>query len=59
MDKYNLDIMFSDKIKESISGDNERDHPVCDDILLELLKELGFNKTVDEYNKVSANFWYA
>lgn len=39
--------------------DNEVIHGQYDEILLELLKELGYEKIVKMYEKESENFWYA
>jgi len=41
-----------------LSGyDKEEDHVKADDILCVLLRELGYDKVVDEFNKLEK--WYA
>ncbi len=42
---------------EAMSGDFESDHGKADDILCELLKQLGFGETVAAFEKVGK--WYA
>lgn len=49
------------KIKEGHERyyDNEVIHSQFDALLLELLKELGYQKIVELYEKEEMNFWYA
>ena len=58
--------MNSEKLKEKyinllkeqqISWDDEMAHVEADNLVCELLKELGFEEVVKEYDKVSK--WYA
>jgi phosphomannomutase len=49
---------YVDKMKEQIlNNDTEEAHGQADDLLCELLRQLGFNSVVDEYEKVHK--WYA
>ena len=38
-------------------GDKERDHGEADELLCGLLRELGYQEVVDEYNNIEK--WYA
>lgn len=53
-----LDDMYAKSIQNSCNtGDNERDHAEADEIVCNLLKELGFHKVVEAYEDVGK--WYA
>lgn len=39
--------------------DNESMHCFADDVLCDLLEELGYEDVVEVYKKLSTNFWYA
>ena len=39
--------------------DEERLHRICDEILIELIKELGYKKIVEKYEEAKFYFWYA
>ena len=45
------------KAFEDTEGDTEAAHSLYDDILCELLLELGYNKLVDRFNALER--WYA
>lgn len=47
----------NDIISDCMSGDNEADHSKADHALVKLLRELGYNRTVEAWNKVGK--WYA
>lgn len=48
-----IDKMYADKIEtECFNGDWESDHMRADDILIELLKKLGYINTANAYRKV-------
>lgn len=48
-----LDNMYAERIQDSCqSGDTKRDHVKADDIVCNLLEELGFNKVVEAYEDV-------
>lgn len=57
-DKY-IEIMKQKT--EKYNNDNETLHIILDDLLLDLLKELGYEKLVKLYTEVSEEmpFWYA
>lgn len=53
-----LDNMYAECIQNScFTGDDEHDHAEADEIVCNLLKELGFNKVVETYEDVGK--WYA
>ena len=45
--------------EEDFIGDEEAYHGTFDGLLCDLLKELGYEKIVEEYDKASEWFWYA
>jgi len=54
----NRDRAFAERIeKEAMHGDNETDHVTADDLLCELLTDIGCVKTVGAYRAVGK--WYA
>lgn len=57
MKKQELIVKFVEKIKKTERLDTELAHIEDDEILCELLRELGYGKVVDEYKKKSK--WYA
>lgn len=53
-----LDNIYAECIQSScFTGDDEHDHAEADEIVCNLLKELGFNKVVKTYEDVGK--WYA
>ena len=53
-----IEQSYVDKLKKAYDyEDIEGSHYKYDDLLCELLNELGFNKVVDQFN--STNKWYA
>lgn len=50
--KSAIDKALVDMRNQAFSGDYERDHCIADDILCELLKALGAEEVVTEYEKV-------
>jgi len=53
-----LDEQFAQRIKaEAMSGCNEGDHARADELLCEILRLLGFDRTVDAWERVGK--WYA
>lgn len=46
-----------EEINQKFGGDPETAHSVADDLLVKLLKELGFEKLVKEYKNVPK--WYS
>lgn len=52
-------IYTTPKRKEESCEDNEEYHRQADNLLLELLKELGYNQLIKEYDEASYWFWYA
>lgn len=52
-----LDKEYSEKIRNCNYYGTEDGHDIADNKLLELLKELGFDKTVKEFVKL--NKWYS
>ena len=40
-------------------GDNESYHIDYDDLIIEVLKEVGLEKLAEVYAKASENFWYS
>lgn len=53
-----LDNMYAERIQNSChTGDDERDHVEADEIVCNLLTELGFHKVVEAYEDVGK--WYA
>ena len=58
MNNEKLKEKYINLLKEQqISWDNETAHVEADNLVCELLKELGFEEVVKEYDKVSK--WYA
>ena len=59
--KYiDIEKEYLEKMKEinrELQGDPEMAHSEADDLLVKLLKELGFEKLVKEYEKVPK--WYS
>ena len=55
MDK--IELKYFDKMCDIISGDTEIDHVRADDILVELLRELGYNRLAVVYSGIPK--WYA
>lgn len=47
-----------EEIYEKYKGDNESLHIECDYILIQFLKELGFTKITELYEKLEEDFWY-
>lgn len=52
-----LDEKYAKQIKDGSFGDPEADHSRADKLLVHLLLNLGFNKTVKEFEKIDK--WYA
>ena len=56
-EEYSRDAIQSLKSLQGYNVDVEAVHGIADDILCDLLIDLGFQDVVDEYNKVEK--WYA
>lgn len=54
MNKLNEKYIFSESCY-----DNEAYHADFDDLIIELIKELGYEKIAEGYDKASEYFWYA
>lgn len=52
-----LDHYWNRLNSECFSGDKEHDHYVADDLLCQLLKDLGYEKVVEKFKEVDK--WYA
>ena len=48
---------YREKMQNALSGDEEIGHKNCDDVLEELLEEIGFNDVLELYR--SQGKWYA
>ena len=64
MKNKEIEEKYIEKIKEIKKQhkkyyDNEVIHSQFDELVLELLKELGYKKIVELYEKESVNFWYS
>lgn len=46
-------------ILERFRGDKERYHVEVDDFIVSVLREIGLEKTSEEYSKAMKYFWYA
>ena len=55
-DKY---IYTTLKRKEESCNDEEEYHKIMDNLLVELIKELGYEKVAELYEKASEWFWYS
>ena len=55
----NKEIKKSEKGIEEWCDDNENLHVVCDEILKEFIKELGYKKIIKKYEEAQHYFWYA
>lgn len=57
-ERQRLDKQAAEKItSEAMTGDFEMDHINADDILIDLLRQLGFTETIKAYERVTK--WYA
>jgi hypothetical protein len=57
-DSEKLDALFADRIKRHCShGDIEIAHSDADDLLIELVRHLGYTQTADAWSNVDK--WYA
>lgn len=52
-----LEKEYIEKLNEWISADEELAHTEADFLICELLKKLGYEKVVEEYDKVDK--WYS
>jgi len=52
-----LEDFYVTKLNNALEEDTEKDHIVADEILCELLRELGFDRLIDLYE--SFGKWYA
>ena len=52
-----LDEKYSKKLQTCNTGDLEQDHYRADEILCELLREIGLNKIENTYQEIEK--WYA
>lgn len=57
MDKQELIKYYVKELKDLRSLDTEVSHKFADDVLCDLLCELGFKKVVEEYHEIYK--WYA
>ena len=59
MNKEERDKEYSEMIVRSISGDREDDHLIVENIILDLLRELGYVHTVKAFEIASEKFYYS
>lgn len=52
-----LDVQYSSRMANEMTGDTETDHGKADDLLCELLRRLGFERTVMAFEALEK--WYA
>ena len=57
-ERQRIDAFYANRIRnEAMEGDTEGDHMAADDILVDLLSELGMTETIKQFGEVSK--WYA
>lgn len=54
-----LEKLFVERMQQCNTGDWEMDHSNADDLLLEFLRELGYTKLADAWDKNPRVKWYA
>ena len=52
-----LQAKYLRRLHDEMNGDTEADHGTADQILCDLLTELGFTKVVEAYDEIDK--WYA
>jgi len=53
------DEQLAKKLKSVVSGDNEQMHADADQLLLDFLRAIWYNKSADQYDEMSKDFRYA
>jgi len=53
------DAEYAKELNEAIWGDPEADHVRAEEILLDVLLNLGYVELVKAFDEASADFWYA
>jgi len=53
------DEEYTRELEDMMCGDPEADHINADNLLIEVLQELGYVKLAEAYVKQEEEFWYA